>query len=147
QPPLSWYAAVFAHRKWENITLVTEPVEQLEHHPFATLLPALLHRPYVTMVQSSNDFKEDMRTLLCARNLVTARSSVQSLLLWHNQHLRSAYGTHGHAGCTNARTTIPLLVSQRPDVSFYVMGGEWAGNYSPYSSWQNTYEQRLEMLT
>jgi hypothetical protein len=135
-------------------------------HPFLPLLQTMF--PDLVEVRSGS-FLEDLQTVLCAKHLVVSRSTLEHLILWHNDQLESVYAealahmeqsqagfpedpaadtAHFHQGypeaCHNRGAGLSQLVSMRPQVAFYLM--PHGPYYSLYSNWTNSFEQRLEML-
>ncbi|KAI8111111.1 hypothetical protein M9434_004684 [Picochlorum sp. BPE23] len=76
QPPLAYYIRAIEDQKWENVIIVGQPGS---FGPLRSALSVLnqtgLFRETTVLFQSKS-WSEDLRTLLCAENLVFSRSSL-----------------------------------------------------------------------
>lgn len=159
QPPFAFYEAVLQHHDWSAVTIVTDTSVPELTHPFAGMLQQLL--PDLVHVYKSESLAGDLKKMLCARNLVTARSTLASLLLWFGPHLHKVFvesetaplpgtwlshlGKHSDLPCENPSTMLPQMSSVLQDTTFYVLPR--GPQYRLYDTWANTQSDRLIMLS
>ena len=160
QPPLAFYLRALAHgyqsvagapsKPFEEMVVVTSP-DRL--NPVVRALQRARLRVPVR-VSSSDDFSQDLSTLLCARHLAAAASSTLTTrggIVRDSPHVRTLFRFEGEcatagrpAGQRQARPCDRTPGSLAPVL-------EWcAAPRSPYSvhqRWNNSRSQQEEMLT
>ncbi|CAN0420266.1 unnamed protein product [Ectocarpus fasciculatus] len=148
QPPLQFYLKVLATRPWSNISVLTNARIQRELNPTFGVLQELDKQGLLGAPASfypDRDLYTDLRDMLCAQNVVLAKSSITRLLVRHSRAKRFFLPTSCDRG---GPFFVDRICLYRPDVEVY--GIEWKttlNEYSVYDEWLNTDEQRLEMIT
>ena len=136
QPPLAFYHRAAAHHRASSVRVVTSPDAA---NPVVAALINGSGALRGARLSSSASFKDDLHTLLCARALVLAHSSLSTLLRL-SPNLRDAYYFERGGACP------PAVAGSAPP------GGPrlWCVNatreYSVARRWLGTAEQRREML-
>ena len=82
QQPLSFYLSAMNHRKWDKVVFVAQWTETEFNPVFLAfqVLQAFNSTKIPIEFYQSNHFKEDLRVLFCAKNLVPSWSSLRYLL-------------------------------------------------------------------
>lgn len=82
QPPLSFYLSAIAHKRWDEVIILSEPTET-DQSPIFTALEMLqqtgLSNVPISFQSSSWDY--DFRTLMCAKNVVSSLSTLSPIIL------------------------------------------------------------------
>ncbi|CBJ28488.1 conserved unknown protein [Ectocarpus siliculosus] len=142
QPPLGYFLAVIASKKWDYLSVLTSgPDKQL--NPTYSVIAELNRQGYLgTNVGMHKDrsFWVDLQTMLCADNLALSHSTLSNLLLAHSRAKRFFLPW----GCEPQPWTLKLnrfvnasmICLQRPEVQVY--GIDWRTTkdaYTVYDSW------------
>lgn len=129
QPPLSYYLRAVLHRKWDSVLLVGD---KSHYGPVRSGLQNLVRlgllREFNITFQASS-WSNDIRTLLCAKNLVTSRSSL--LPFWNLGFARNIYSY----SCVTA--------TRKADISFFIIPLE---QYPYWWNHQGSAEEWVDML-
>ncbi|CAM9811215.1 unnamed protein product [Ectocarpus sp. 12 AP-2014] len=140
QPPLQFYLQVIQHADWDSVDIVTNAQERDGLNPVVPALQAMVDAgdlPDSVHVHTNRTMEEDLLSMFCADGLALARSTLVSLTGFHSKAKR-VYGPH------QCNPQFKQLALFRPEVQAY--GVDWAGEYGVYKSWENTPDQREEML-
>lgn len=140
QPPLQFYLQVMQHADWDRVDIVTNAQDEDNLNPVIPALQAKLSAgelPATVNIHTNRTMEEDLRSMMCADGLALARSTLVSLTGFHSKAKR----IYGPIQCNNQLNHIAL---HRPEVQMY--GLVWPGHYGVYKNWENTYDQRQEML-
>ena len=158
QPPLAYYTHVLQHQDWTSVLLITEQSEDKALlHPFATILPVMFNQVSLSPPKTKH---EDLRTFMCAHNLVTAKSSLGPTLLWYNENLLKAFveaqaqsaeckivdeRLESKTSCDQPEHCIFQIAAVRQETQFFVM----PRNPVPFSAyggqgwWRNDFGRHL----
>ncbi|CAM9918765.1 unnamed protein product [Ectocarpus sp. 6 AP-2014] len=148
QPPLQFYLKVIGSRPWSNISVLTNARIQREFNPAFGVLQELDKQGLLGAPANfypDRNLRMDLRDMLCAENVVLAKSSITHLLVRHSRAKRFFLPTSCARG---GPFFVDRICLYRPDVEVY--GIEWKtslNEYSVYDEWINTDAQRLEMIT
>ncbi|CAM9627562.1 unnamed protein product [Ectocarpus fasciculatus] len=142
QPPLGYFLAVIASKKWDYLSVLTSgPDEQL--NPTYRVMGALNSQGFLgtnVAMHKDRSFWEDLQAMLCADSLALSHSTLSNLLLAHSRAKRFFLPW----GCEPQPWTLKLnrfvnasmICLQRPEVEVY--GIDWRTTseaYTVYDSW------------
>eukprot|EP00752_Nemacystus_decipiens_P014352 g12769.t1 len=140
QPPLQFYMQVMQDAKWDRVDVVTNGLDKDSLNPVIPALQAKLSAgelPANVNIHTNRSMDEDLRSMICADGLAMARSTLNTLTGFHSRAKR-IYGP------TECKGQLNILAVHRPENE--VIGLVWPGHYGVYTNWENTSDQRQEML-
>lgn len=79
QPPLSYYLAALKIANWSNVLIVTEPGIE---GPIGSIFKIINDSLIVPVHWQKSNWHDDLRTILCARNLVASKSTLDNVLIY-----------------------------------------------------------------
>lgn len=120
QPPLAYYIYIIEHYEYKNITVITEPDKT---NP---VINKLLERyPHIQCLEQN--FKDDIRCILSATDLVVGTGSFAQMLSLCSRRLRRLYCFHHHN-----------LYYRHADYEIVVLGIDSIKSGKPYPKrWEN----------
>ena len=128
QPPLAFYETILERRHWRRVTIITDYESPMQLNP---VVPVLLHKyPYIMSKQQS--LEQDVATLIQARHVVGARSTLFDALAFMGQPKTCAYLPECDAGGSEISSS---------GVCFSFLG------YTKQGTWTNSKQQRSAMLS
>jgi hypothetical protein len=128
QPPLGYYLSAFGAQDWDEVVIVAEPKNW---GPIAYLL-RILANANVTIAPirfQMGKWSDDLRTLMCAHNIVESSSTIHSLLLL------------GHSKIYYSYRCFQQEVEGRKVYKIPVVGA-----YAPFKLSNNSREEWLDIL-
>lgn len=125
QPPLSYYLQAIYHKKWQSITIVTQPGHA---GPIRSGLLMLNRTLDVPIHLQMSTWYDDLKTLLCAPALVASKSSLEELFPLGFASIVFGYRCYGNS--TLGREYYKINVD----------------SYSPFQEHTNSPMQWLETL-
>ncbi|CAM9683830.1 unnamed protein product [Ascophyllum nodosum] len=161
QPPLQFYLKAIKSRQWFEVSIITYASSNGLLNPTYTALEAMNQQgqlgPNVNFLKN-RDLLDDLRTMSCADGVVMSRSSLHFMTTVLTRastfYMPSECGPGRYNRASKraphskvAQENTTLLLLEKPDAEVY--GIQWQldrESYSPYTAWNNTQAQVLEMI-
>ncbi|CAM9267666.1 unnamed protein product [Ectocarpus sp. 12 AP-2014] len=142
QPPLQFYLLLMEDQPWDRIDIVTNGQHWDNVNPVVPALMAMRATgalPDNVYFHTERSMGEDLQSMLCADSLGVAKSSLVNFLSYHSTANRVYYPWR----CNHDLRELARL---RPKAKVYGLQLDRSGSYSVYRHWENTPDQRAEML-
>jgi hypothetical protein len=128
QPPLGYYLSAFGARHWEEVVVVAEPSDLGPHARMLNIL-ADANVTSAPLVFQSGSWSDDLRTLMCAENVVESSSTIHGLLVL------------GHSKVFYSYRCFPRVVKGRGVYKIPI-----SGEYAPFFYSNNSMAEWLDVL-